>query len=207
MFASLTIYAHLRTNLRLFAIAGIAAALTHCFGAIVVGILIIHGLLRGRHRGARRRQWFAAIAFVLAICALWGAYAIGLIRTNPSIATFDPQAAFLMMAGAFSVNSSTRQGVYNPHLALVAAIFFLGLFFSWRDSPAPLSSSCSAASCRLRQLLCWVSHLSRSKSTPCKHDVSTCSHHLYSPGLAWDWLQCHERDGCFCLAQSLALDF
>ena len=135
MFASLTIYAHLRTKTRLFAIAGIATALTHYFGAIVVGILAVHELLLGRHMGPRRRQWCAAIACILAVCMLWGAYAIGLIRKDPSFATFDPQAAFLMMAGAFSVNSSTHQGAYNLHVALVTAVFFLGLFFSWRDSP------------------------------------------------------------------------
>lgn len=135
MFASLTIYAHLRTKMRWFAIAGIATALTHYFGAIVVGILVIHELLFGRDRGPRRRQWFAAIAFILAVWMMWGAYAIGLIRKDPSFATFDPQAAFLMMAGAFSVNSSTHQGAYNLHVMLVTAIFFLGLFFSWRDRP------------------------------------------------------------------------
>ena len=135
MFASLAIYAHLRNRTILLAFAGIGTALTHYFGAIVVGILVLHEILSPRHKGAKRRHWYVAIALILLVCTLWGTYAIGLIRKDPSFATFDPQAAFLMMAGAFSVNSSTHLGAYNLHVALVTAIFFVGLVFSWRDNP------------------------------------------------------------------------
>ena len=139
MFASLAIYAHLRIRTRLLAIAGIGAALSHYFGAIVVGIVVLHEVLARRDMGRKRRQWYAAIAFIVAVCLVWGAYAIGLMRKDPSLATFDPLQAFLLMANVFAVNSSTHLGAYTLHVQLITSIFFVGLFLSWRDNPRATS--------------------------------------------------------------------
>jgi len=139
MFASLTIYAHLRIRTGLFAISGIGAALSHYFGAIVVCIVVLHQILVRRDMGRNHRQWRIAIAFIIAVCSVWGAYAIGLMRKDPSFATFDPQAAFLTMASVFAVNSTTHLGVYTLHVQFITSIFFLGLFLSWRDNPRATS--------------------------------------------------------------------
>ena len=139
MFASLTIYAHLRIRTRLLAIAGIGAALSHYFGAIVVGIVVLHEVLARRDMGRKRRQWYAAIAFIVAVCLVWGAYAKGLMRKDPSLATFDPMQAFLLMANVFAINSSTHLGAYTLHVQLITSIFFVGLFLGWRDNPRATS--------------------------------------------------------------------
>ena len=139
MFSGLAIYGHLRTRTRLFAISGIGAALSHYFGAIVIGILVLHEIIVRRDWGQRRRGWYAALALIIVVCSVWGGYAVGLMRKDPSFATFDPQAAFLMMAGVYSVNSSTHLGAYNLHVMLVTLIFLTGLFLSWRINPRAMS--------------------------------------------------------------------
>ncbi len=134
LFASLTIYAFLRSRTRLFVISGILSVLSHYYGAIVLAVIVLHEAMFGRERRARR-QWYAATAVISAVFMVWGAYTIGLMRKDPSLATFDPQAAFLMMAGVFSVNSSTHLGAYNLHVMIVTTIFFAGLLLNWRIHP------------------------------------------------------------------------
>ncbi len=138
LFTSLTIYAFLRSRTRLFVISGILSVLSHYYGAIVVAVIVLHEAMFGRERRARR-QWYAAAAVISAVFMVWGAYTIGLMRKDPSLATFDPQAAFLMMAGVFSVNSSTHLGAYNLHVMIVTIIFFAGLFLNWRIHPRATS--------------------------------------------------------------------
>ena len=132
MFASLALYAHLRLRTRLLAISGIAAALSHYFGALAVGVLALHGLLFGGAIRPKRRDWLAALAMVATACLVWGAYAIGLMRKDPSLAVFDPLAPFVVMANVFAVNSATRLDESAMTVLIILAIFFSGLILSWR---------------------------------------------------------------------------
>ena len=139
MFSSLAIYAYLRGNTRFIAISGIGAALSHYFSAIVVGVIVLYEAVVRRQNGRARRHWYTAITVIIAACLIWGAYAIGLIRRDPSNATFDPQAAFVLMANVFAVNSTTHLGTYTMHVQLITAISFFGLLLSWRDNPVTSS--------------------------------------------------------------------
>ena len=134
MFASLTIYANLRSRTRLFAISGIGAVMSHYYGLIVVCIILIYDVIT-RREVVRHRQWYAAIAVISAVFIVWGAYTIGLMRKDPSFATFDPQAAFVLMANVYAVNATTHHGAYAFHVLLMTSIFFAGLLLSWRGNP------------------------------------------------------------------------
>ncbi|MCY3797625.1 MAG: glycosyltransferase family 39 protein [Chloroflexi bacterium] len=134
MFATLVIYAYWRGWTGRFALTGIGAVLSHYFGAIVLGVILLFQVLRRRPLRRGRRRWAAAVAVVVAACIVWGLYTAGLMRKDPSLATFDLDAAFVLMANTFAVNSTTHLGAYTPHVLLITAIFFLGLFLSWRDN-------------------------------------------------------------------------
>ncbi len=133
MFASLAIYAYLQSGRNLFAFSAIGAVLSHYFGAIVIGTVVLYDVIVRREM--RRRQWYIAFAIVVAVCLAWGMFTVGLMRKDPSSASFDPRAAFVIMANVFAVNSTTHAGAYTPHVFLIIAIFFLGVFLTWRDNP------------------------------------------------------------------------
>ncbi len=133
MFSCLAAYAHLRLRPRLFAISGIAAAMSHYFGALVVGILALHEFAVRRDIGLKRRGWLAALAAIVAVCLVWGLYTAGLMRKDPSLATLDPLAPFIVMASVFTVNSATTLEAAAPTVFIISAIFFLGLALGWRD--------------------------------------------------------------------------
>ena len=133
MCASLAVYAYWRAWLPLFAIAGIGTILSHYFGVIVLGVLVLHGLLRPRATQGWRQQWLLAIASIAAVCALWAAYAVGLIRTDSGFATFDPLTVFKLMATLFTFGEPDFAYSHLPYVLLIAAIYFLGLALNWQS--------------------------------------------------------------------------
>ncbi len=134
MFSALAVYAYWRGWLRLLTIAGIGAALSHYFGAIVIGIIVLHQIIHWREIRRGRRQFVVAIAVIAALCMLWGAYAFGLIRRDPGFATFDLQHAFQLMATLYTVNKSVDIDNYILPVLLIVLICCLGLVLNWRDN-------------------------------------------------------------------------
>ncbi|MYD08619.1 MAG: hypothetical protein F4X02_01130 [Chloroflexi bacterium] len=139
MFATLTIYAYLRSKAGLLAIAGIGATLSHYFGGIIVGAIVVYEVIFRREQGRNRRQWRLAIAFIVAVCLIWGVYAAGLIRTDDSLATFDPKATFVLMANVFAAYVAAPPDDLTLATKLITFIFFFGLVCGWRDNPRNIS--------------------------------------------------------------------
>ncbi len=132
MFAGIAVYAHWRGWNKAFVIGGIGTMLSHYFGAFVVVILVIHRFLHFRDFRRENRQWFIAIAGILAVSALWGAYALGLIRKDPGFATFDPQFTFQLMATLFTFGEPQYVYSHLPFILAITAVFFLGLALNWQ---------------------------------------------------------------------------
>ena len=134
MFATLVIYAYFRGWTGRFALTSVGAVLSHYFGAIVLGVILLFQMAQRRPLRRGLRRWAVAVCAVVAACTVWGAYTAGLMRKDPSLVTFDLDAAFVLMANVFAVNSTTHLGAFTPHVLVITAIFFFGLFLSWRDS-------------------------------------------------------------------------
>lgn len=134
LFVALTLYAYWRCWHRLLIIAGIGAALSHYFGAFVVAIIVLHRLLHWRSQHQNRRQFLSAVAIIGAVCLLWMAFAIGLVRRDSSHATFQPVFTYQFMATLFAVGRDTFIDEYLPIVLPTTAVFFFGLLMAWRDN-------------------------------------------------------------------------
>ena len=134
MFTGMAVYAYWRGWARLLVIGGIGTVLSHYFGAIVLGIIILHRLLHWREIRHGRRQWISAIAFIVAVCMLWGVYAVGLMRKDPGFATFDPQMTFKLMSTMFAVGDSHYMYTHFPYILVIATVFFIGLALNWHEN-------------------------------------------------------------------------
>jgi hypothetical protein len=139
MFVGLTAYAYLRGWTRTMAIAGIATALSHYFGAFAIVIMVIHKVIHWRDQARDRRQFFIAILFIAAVCLLWAVYAIGLIRRDAGQGAFDPQHTFQLMATLYTVSKSTDLHAYVPVVLVILLMFLAGIILSWLDKPRATS--------------------------------------------------------------------
>ena len=133
MFAALALYAYWRDWPRLLIFAGIGVALTHYLGAFVICFIMLHRVIHWRDCIRGRRQFLVAIAVIGAVCLLWFVYAIGLIRQDPGLATFEPSYSYKLMATLFTVNKEVHIGLYYPKVFLNSSLYCLGLFLAWRD--------------------------------------------------------------------------
>ena len=135
MFSALVIYSYLRSRPGLLAVAGAGAVLTHYYGVIVVAVTVIYEIIFRREQGRARRQWYKAVAAIVLPFMVWSAYAIGLIRRDPSLATFDPQAVFVLMANVFAENFATQAEGLTVAALLMTLVFFFGLLLNRRENP------------------------------------------------------------------------
>ncbi len=137
LFVSLVVYAYWSWRARLLVISGLGMMLTHYFGAIVIGILVLHRVIYWRELQYGRRRFFQAVAAIAALFALWALYAFPLIRRDPSFATFQPVFAYQLTATLFTVGKDTHLDSYILPVLLISAIYFFGLLLAWRDSRLP----------------------------------------------------------------------
>ncbi|MCY4073339.1 MAG: glycosyltransferase family 39 protein [Chloroflexi bacterium] len=131
--AGIAVYAHWRGWNRMLALGGIGMVLSHYFGVIVVGVLILHRLFHYREHRRGNRPWIIAIAFILVVIMVWGVYAIGLIRKDPGFATFDPAFTFQLMVTLFTFGEPNFLYSHFPYILVVTAIFFVGLALNWHE--------------------------------------------------------------------------
>ncbi len=132
--ASLMAYAYWRGWMRLLVIGGVGAILSHYFGAIALGVIVIHRLMHWNRMPRQRRPWIGAIVCILAVCALWALYAADKIRTDSSFATFDPLTVFKLKATLFSLGEPANMYTHFPLALAIAALYFAGLALCWRYS-------------------------------------------------------------------------
>ena len=135
-FASLALYAYWRLfsgkGARSLAFAGIRLMLTHYFGGIIVMIMLVHSLIYWRDFVLGRRKFALAIVVIAAVTLIWMVYAIGLIRQDPSHASFEPIFTYQLMATLFAVNESIAIASYLPATLLVSAIYIVGITLTLR---------------------------------------------------------------------------
>lgn len=134
MFAGIFVYAQWSDRIRLLVIGGIGTVLTHYFGAIVIGVMVLHRVLYYRAYRRGIRLWVVAMVIILGVGALWGSYAIGLIRKDPGFATFEPVFAFQLMASLFTFGEPNYLYTHFPYILGITTVFFLGMALYWRES-------------------------------------------------------------------------
>ena len=134
MSVGLTAYTYLRGWTRSMALGGIAAALSHYFGAFVIVIIVLHRVIYWRDHRHDRRQFVIAILVIALVCLLWAIFAFGLIRRDSGHARFDPQHTFQLMATLYTVSKSADLHSYVAVVLLILLVFLSGIFLSWIDN-------------------------------------------------------------------------
>ena len=130
----LAAYAYSKGCTRLLMISGVAAALSHYFGAFVIVIIVLHRLFFWRANQCDRRKFVVAILVIALVCLLWGLYAFGLMRRDPGHASFDPQHTFQLMTTLYTVGKSADLHSYAAAALLILLVYVAGIVLSWRDN-------------------------------------------------------------------------
>ncbi len=134
MSVGLTAYAYLRGWTRAMVFGGIAAALSHYFGAFVIVIIVLHRVFYWRDNRRDRRQFVGAILVIALVCLLWAVYAFGLIRRDAGHASFDPQHTIQLMATLYTVGKSADLQSYVAVVLPILLVFLSGILLSWLDN-------------------------------------------------------------------------
>ena len=132
MFACVAVYAYCSGRTRMLVVGGIGAILSHYFGAIVLGVVLLHRVLHWRDIVRGRRNWIIAVSCIVAVCAVWAVYSAGLIRKDPGFATFDPITTVQLMATLFTLAEPNFLYTHFPYVLIITTIYFTGLFLHWR---------------------------------------------------------------------------
>jgi len=141
----LACYAYLRLNQcgsawwLLLVAAGVATALTHYLGALILVILNLHWLLTLRTRPrAFHFRWVRSMVAAGVILAAWSAFAITRTRSGGTDTNIAPAFIFELAATLIAVGLSVNVDQYLLPTVIILAGFFIGLILysrrSWRPA-------------------------------------------------------------------------
>ena len=108
--------------------------LTHYYGLIFIGILVLHRILHLRAHASGRRAFALSTAIIVLSVLPWYLYAMGQIRADANLASFDPGHAYQLMATLYTFSASTHLSRYSEPVLLIAALYFAGLVLNYRHN-------------------------------------------------------------------------